>query len=329
MKKVAVIIPIYKAHDTIQSTLHSVFMQRHIDYKCYLIVDGEENGSYDYLKKQFDLEIHYMPENKGPGVARQFGIDISTEPFISFIDADDAYLTTLGLFYQHLPFDEDRKNVLVSCFFWQEQKNMKFKLHECDMVWMHGKMYKRSFIDKYDIRFNETRANEDVGFNTQCQCYSSDEEKIAYIEESTYIWQWRDDSTVRADNEHFAYDEAITGFVENRMYAVKRVFEKTITPNEEIKNKIQIMTIGGLVYLFKAHTEAKTRIPEQLKHIKSYAKIYYHELYSLVDDEELEQKILDFLKLDDRKGYNNFKKLLNKPLNKREIAALEKINKSN
>ena len=42
--------------------------------------------------------------------------------------------------------------------------------HEQDMVWMFGKMYRRSFIDKYKIRFHETsRANEDNGFNTICR----------------------------------------------------------------------------------------------------------------------------------------------------------------
>ena len=42
--------------------------------------------------------------------------------------------------------------------------------HERDMIWMFGKMYKRSFIDKYGIHFHESsRANEDNGFNTWCR----------------------------------------------------------------------------------------------------------------------------------------------------------------
>ena len=52
------------------------------------------------------------------------------------------------------------------------------------MVWMHGKMYRRSFFSKYNIRFNDSRANEDVGFNTQCQCYNEDE---GYILVKTWL----------------------------------------------------------------------------------------------------------------------------------------------
>ena len=41
--------------------------------------------------------------------------------------------------------------------------------HSNDMVWMFGKIYRRSFIDKYKIKFHETsRANEDNGFNAIC-----------------------------------------------------------------------------------------------------------------------------------------------------------------
>ena len=71
MKEIAVIIPIYKAHDTIKHTLCSIGMQRVVDYKCYLVVDGEEKGVYDYLRDyvHFDMEILYMDKNGGPGVA--------------------------------------------------------------------------------------------------------------------------------------------------------------------------------------------------------------------------------------------------------------------
>src|SRR6056300_1624829 len=95
-KNIAVIIPVYNAHDTIKNTLLSIGMQRVETYKVYLIVDGEEKGSYDYLLDyiDIDMEITYMDVNAGPGVARQYGIDHSEEEFISFIDADDTYVSS-------------------------------------------------------------------------------------------------------------------------------------------------------------------------------------------------------------------------------------------
>ena len=34
-----------------------------------------------------------------------------------------------------------------------------------DLTWLHGKMYKRKFLEKNNIKFNKSRANEDNGFN--------------------------------------------------------------------------------------------------------------------------------------------------------------------
>src|SRR6056297_884596 len=152
MKEIAVIIPVYKAKETIEKTLHSVAMQKAVDFNVYLVVDGEDIGTYDYLLGfgGLDITIHYLDENSGPAVARQYGIDHSGEPFISFLDSDDTYLSALSLYYQHEPFKEE-KLVLVSCDFLQENKDHTVRLRERDMVWMHGKMYRRSYLDKYNI----------------------------------------------------------------------------------------------------------------------------------------------------------------------------------
>ena len=282
MKNIAVIIPVYKAHDTIKTTLHSIAMQRVSSYNTYLIVDGEPVGEYDYLKDQFDITIFYLSKNAGPGVARQYGIFNTQEPFISFIDADDTYLSSLALYYQHLSFNE--KVAMVSCDFAQENKDHTIKLRERDMVWMHGKMYRREFLDKYDIKFNETRANEDVGFNTQCQCYANEDEQIYLSKDVTYLWQWRDDSTVRADNQSYAFNESIDGFVINKIYAFESVLAK-----REIDDAVKYLIVKGLMGLFKKYMIAMIKYPKRIKHIKKWSKKYYKTLYVLVEQEYLDK----------------------------------------
>ena len=286
MKEIAVIIPVYKAHDTIKKTLCSIFMQKAVDFTCYMVVDGAETGSYDYLKDVFneiDLVIYYMEKNAGPGVARQYGIDHSQEPYISFIDADDTYLSSLALYYQKEPL-EDEKNILVSTNFLQENKDHTMKLRDRDMVWMHGKMYRRSFLDKYDIRFNETRANEDVGVNTQCQCIANENEQIFMSHNVTYMWQWRDNSTVRTDNNSYAFNESVEGYVINKIYAFETVLSK-----REIDDGIKYFILGAMLHLFKKYLAAMLRAPKQMKHIKKWAKKYYYKIYKLVDKEYIDK----------------------------------------
>lgn len=310
MKEIAIIMPVYKAHDTIKKTLMSIGMQKAIDFRVYLIVDGEEYGSYDYLQGYCDLdtEIFYMDENGGPGVARQYGIDISVEPFISFCDADDTYLSSLALYYQHKPLFLEDKYVVCSTTFLQENKDHSIRLRENDMVWMHGKMYRRAFLDKYDIRFNETRANEDVGFNTQCQLYANEQEQIYLSQDVTYMWQWRDNSTVRTDNQSYAFNESIDGFVINRIYATQKVLE-----NKEIDNGIKYSILKGQMHLFKKYLVAMLKAPKKIKHVKKWAKKHYFTLYPLVDKEYIEKAeptALAHTGLDKPEHYEEYKKWL-------------------
>lgn len=309
LKDIAVIMPVYKAHETIEKTLFSVGMQKAVDYKLYMVVDGEDVGTYDYLKKYecINMEILYMSENGGPGVARQYGIDHSEEPFISFIDSDDTYLSSLSLYYQHLPFKEEN-HVVVSTNFVQENKDHSMKLRDRDMVWMHGKMYRRSFLDKYGIRFNETRANEDVGVNTQCQALAGEHEQIYMSQDTTYMWQWRDDSTVRADNQAFAYKEAVEGYVVNKIYAFDNVLKQ-----REIDDGMKYFIIGAMVHLFKKYLSSMLKAPKQVKFIKKWSKKYYFKLYKLVDKEYIEKAeptIVRASGLGEVSHYEEFKKWL-------------------
>ena len=310
--QVAVIIPVYKAHETIKQTLYSVFMQRHITYEVYMIVDGEEPDSYDYLLDIFPtLNIFYLDTNVGPGVARQYGIDNSTEPYISFIDADDTYLSSLALFYQHKPFDNSDKCVMVSCDFLEEKKDHSVRLRERDMVWMHGKMYKRAFLDKYQIRFNDTRANEDVGFNTQCQCFANENEQVNLAKDVTYLWQWREDSTVRTDNHSYSFNESIDGYVINKIYAFKRVIEVN-----GVDEPIQYFIMKGMAHMFRKYLLAMLKAPKQLTHVKKWARKYYRSLYKYITEEyreKAEKTILAQSGLNKVEHYDEFvkfKKLL-------------------
>jgi glycosyltransferase involved in cell wall biosynthesis len=309
MKNIAVIMPVYNAHKTIKQTLMSIGMQRHIEFKLYMVVDGEEQGTYDYLQNycDIDMEIMYMEENGGPGVARQYGIDHSEEPFISFIDSDDTYLSSLSLYYQQKPLFTDT-NAMVSCDFLQENKDQSIRLRERDMVWMHGKMYRRAFLDKYGIRFNETRANEDVGFNTQCQCYANENEQVFLSKDITYVWQWRDDSTVRTDNNAYAFDQSISGYVENKIYAFNKVIEK-----QGYDNTVNYLIIKAQCHLFKKYLVAMLKAPKQVKHVKKWAKKFYREMYKTVDIEYREQgeaTILAQSGLDKPEHYDEYKKWL-------------------
>jgi len=131
------------------------------------------------------INILRYETNGGPGVARQYGLDHTSNGYITFIDADDTFngafaLKALrnaiemnnGLYQMSVGvFDEVHETDIP------EGTGPMLMSHEKDLVWMFGKMYRRSFIDKYGIHFHETsRANEDNGFNTWCRLCMNDKE---------------------------------------------------------------------------------------------------------------------------------------------------------
>ena len=89
-----IIIPAYNAHNTIEKTLLSIVMQNICDkVKVYIVNDNSEQN-YGLIIKKFEKVLNIkelvLKENKGPGYARQYGIDNSNSEYIFFIDADDV-----------------------------------------------------------------------------------------------------------------------------------------------------------------------------------------------------------------------------------------------
>lgn len=90
-----VIIPAYNSQDTIIKTLSSIAMQLN---KNELVVTIVNDGGKDYkdivetFSKIINVKEIGYEVNRGPGYARQYGVEHTKEDFITFIDADDTFL---------------------------------------------------------------------------------------------------------------------------------------------------------------------------------------------------------------------------------------------
>ena len=160
-----VIIPIYNARSTLPFTLRSVSLQTIKDkIKVYLIDDCSKD-KYDDIIDEFTntygLNITYkrLDKNGGAGVARQVGLDISNSKYVVFMDSDDMFfdVNSLNMLYKTIDQGYDHVTGLT----YEERYKTAF-YNEGDL---HSKIYKRSFLKKYKIKFNETRFHEDNYFN--------------------------------------------------------------------------------------------------------------------------------------------------------------------
>lgn len=229
-KLIDVIIPAYKAQESIERTIASIAIQSMKDNIKVTIVNDCDGKDYGKVIKRYsdilDIQEIKLSKNGGPGVARQYGIDNTNLPYFTCIDADDtlAGAFSLELLYKNLISNPNG----IACIgsFLEEHENLQFIPHTGDLIWMFGKLYLRSFIDKYEIKFNETRANEDNGFNTLVRLCSDEYEKIIFIQDVVYYWHFKEDSITRINNCEYSYNQSFPGYTENMIYAIKEAKKK-------------------------------------------------------------------------------------------------------
>ena len=198
-RKIDIIIPAYNVADHILTRcLASIACQTIVtDLEITIVDDASTEQNYEEIAKQFEkmmkIRILRYETNGGAGVARQYGIDHTSNGYMTFIDADDTFNGAFALKTLRDAIEMNNGQYVMSVGVFDEVHNEDdpngtlLMKHEQDLVWMFGKMYRRSFIDKYNIHFHPTsRANEDNGFNRFFQLCTNDREQINFIQTHVY-----------------------------------------------------------------------------------------------------------------------------------------------
>ena len=117
MADVDVIIPAYKARNTIARALASVAAQTLKPRQTIVVVDGSGDGTLEAAEAcrgdmhGVDLAVIWQ-ENQGAGAARNRAIAEATARYVAFLDADDEWLPEK--LERSLPYLETGDTVLVS-----------------------------------------------------------------------------------------------------------------------------------------------------------------------------------------------------------------------
>ncbi len=243
-----VIIPAYNAHDTIGRTLHSIAMQQNVkDLSVTIVDDCSPDGGYGGFVEVFSrgMEIQEVKTgaNGGPGAARQRGMDESDGDFVTFIDADDTLISAHAL-----PMLERELRGggldMVGGHFIEEAEDGRFVTHGENFVWMFGKLYRRSFLDRFLVRFNETRANEDTGFNTLVKALTP---HYRFIPQAVYMWHYKPDSITRADGGVYAFGAGHRGYIENMAWAISEMRARGL--NKELIRREAVSVLCRLYFM--------------------------------------------------------------------------------
>lgn len=97
---VSVVIPCYCCHGTIERALDSVMLQTAFPQEVILVEDGSpDNGrtlncllqAQKKYAEKIDIQVISLDLNQGAAAARNRGWQASSQPYIAFLDADDAW----------------------------------------------------------------------------------------------------------------------------------------------------------------------------------------------------------------------------------------------
>ncbi|MBK6322124.1 glycosyltransferase family 2 protein [Candidatus Aalborgicola defluviihabitans] len=93
---VTVVVPCYRCAATIARALESVASQTMQPAELVLVDDASGDGTVEILhslQRQYGdwVKVVELPDNRGAASARNAGWNIATQPYVAFLDADDAW----------------------------------------------------------------------------------------------------------------------------------------------------------------------------------------------------------------------------------------------
>lgn len=298
-----VIIPAYNVSDDILfRCLASIACQDIAsELEITIVDDASTVQNYNKVASHFDsvmkINILRYETNCGPGVARQYGLDHTSNGYVTFIDADDTFNGAFALkaLRNSIEVNNGLFQMAVGVFDEVHESGLHagdgpiLMAHEQDMVWMFGKLYRRSFIDKYKIRFHETsRANEDNGFNTICRLCMNDQEQINFIPAHVYYWHENLNSITRVNDCQYSFGsserDSFYGYVENMIYAVKEAKKRA-----PYNGGITMWAVSCMLNIYEYYIECVGRAPEHADGNFQWCKRYYDEVYSTLENDISEE----------------------------------------
>ena len=240
-----IIIPAYNCKETLFKTLSSLETQTDNNFNVIIVDDCSTEDLLPIInKKQSQLNIKYIrkEKNEGCGMARQTGIDNATSDYITFLDADDILMPYAVEVFNSM-IEVNDFDIYHSYFY--EQANIDntpmLILHKDGYTWCHGKLYKRSFINKYGIKNSpKVKYADDSYFNSMCTELGS----ISVIPIGMYLWMNNSNSITRNKNGLFR-ETALSDFINAMKLSVEFVSQyKDIDEVQHLKQTIPHIQSG-------------------------------------------------------------------------------------
>lgn len=184
---VSIIVPVYQAEKYLQKSVETIMQQTLEDIEIILIDDGSTDKSPaicdELAAKDGRIRVVHK-KNAGQSSARNVGIDMAKGKYIGFMDNDDfLYPEMCERLYENA---EEQEADISACSYTTQDENgtvshnqhdgkkyiydnkqgvKEFLSRDIVDIYVWTKIYRKDFLNKHQIRFEEGRSEEDWLFN--------------------------------------------------------------------------------------------------------------------------------------------------------------------
>lgn len=207
--KVSIIIPVYNAETYLHECLDSVCNQTYKDLEIICVDDGSKDNSLAILQEYAAKDERFIvlsQANAGQAVARNAALDIATGTWVTGLDSDDYFVPDAIekaiaceeddvdiICFNAFMFPEDNPSDKVLRKYWRTLKKKPdvYTIAQTPSEFW-GRLWRRSMLDEYDIRFPAGLQFEDLPF---VRMASSVARNIACIPDGLYGYRERENSS--------------------------------------------------------------------------------------------------------------------------------------
>ena len=219
--EISIIIPVYNVEQYLRRCLDSCINQTFKNIEIIAVNDCSPDNSASIMKeyeKKYPqiMRCVYLNKNLRQGGARNKGIDIARGKYILFVDSDDWIAENMCEEMINSIKSNDADIAICDYYRFKDAEcthesafratesisdrsdiDKEFILRNHLKNFSVNKIFKKELFDKYDLRYPEGMAFEDVAVIMLWVLYA---DKINYINIPLYYYYMRDDSTVSSLN---------------------------------------------------------------------------------------------------------------------------------
>lgn len=268
--KIDLIIPYYNNPEGLARTLDSI--NRKV---FYVTVVDDSSDIHMYPNPKADQVIR-SNMNRGPGFARQLGLEKTHYWHVMFMDTGDTFLSDEVQYCMQFEVNASDFRVYSQLYYHYD----KLSTHEDNRL--HGKIYARSFLNKYGITFplETSYLDEDIGFNRTCNIILQANNLQKRCIDVPVIQQYKDENSLtQKDNQVTLFRDQTRALSLATIHTIETCRRNNIEAKEEI-NQIAIT-----LYYWFIRTAAER--PEFIKESWAGARIFYNKFKNEINPNNL------------------------------------------